>query len=198
MAETPPVDGGAATEAEKWLDRIGGLCAPIWNNGEDPESQLELVEIVMGGLLLWFGQDERITINHLPRDRSSSGGRKKAKMTDDRWRSAGAGNRIRGLQGRVRRWIGTGSSWDLGRPWRTCNEAGRRRPVPSVPVHRAGRTGGPSPAWGKDALIFGSIQAYFWSTHIGAGSVTGWFCWPGTNDDSGAFFCGKAQAEPDS
>ena len=44
MAEIPPVDGEAATEAEKWLDRIGDLCAPIWNNGEDSESQLALAE----------------------------------------------------------------------------------------------------------------------------------------------------------
>ena len=82
MAEIPSVDGEAATEAEKWLDRIGDLCAPVWNNGEDSESQMERLEILMGGLLLWFGRDERITIDHLPRDRSSSGGRKKAKMTD--------------------------------------------------------------------------------------------------------------------
>ena len=52
MAEIPPVDGEAATEAEKWLNRIGDLCEPIWNNGEDPDSQMERLEILMGGLLL--------------------------------------------------------------------------------------------------------------------------------------------------
>lgn len=72
--ETPSADGEPATEAERWLDRIGGLCAPIWDNGEDPESQLELVEIVLGGLLLWFERDERIKIDHFPCDASPSGG----------------------------------------------------------------------------------------------------------------------------
>ena len=77
MAEIPSVDRDAgdeaATEAERWLDRIGDLCAPIWNNGEDPESQLERLEILMGGLLLWFERHERITIDHFPRDAPPSG-----------------------------------------------------------------------------------------------------------------------------
>ena len=83
MAEIPPVDGEAATEAEKWLDRIGDLCAPIWNNGEDPESKLELVEIVMGGLLLWFGRDERITIDQFPCDAPPSGGEEEGEDETD-------------------------------------------------------------------------------------------------------------------
>ena len=54
------------TEAEKWLERIEKLCAPIWNNGEEPEEQLELVDIVVSGLVLHLGRDRRITISRFP------------------------------------------------------------------------------------------------------------------------------------
>lgn len=56
----------ATTEAEKWLERIEKLCAPIWNNGEEPEEQLELVDIVVSGLVLHLGRDRRITISRFP------------------------------------------------------------------------------------------------------------------------------------
>ncbi len=135
MAETPSMDGQAVTESERWLGRIGDLCASVWDNGEDSESHLELVEIVICGLLLWFGRDGRIMIDHFRCNAPPSGGRKKEKMKQ---MGGGAGNRVWELEDRVRRQISTGGFRDMDRSRGTCLKACRGRPVHAVPVHQAG------------------------------------------------------------